>query len=135
MSAIASGEAGLRTRESRPHEAVRAASDFDALPPNGRGAAAVLAAAIGCLALAILAFAGDAVPWFARAMELWPPTGPLSGVTSLAILVWAASWIVLARSWRGRDLRLRWVIWAAAAMLGGALLLTFPPFMDALQGK
>ena len=103
--------------------------------PNGPGAAAILAAGAGSLALGVLAFAGDAAPALKRVFSLWTPSGPLSGVSTGAIAVWLAVWFALHRAWARRDLDLKPVNAAAFAMLAGGLLLTFPPFMDLLQGK
>jgi hypothetical protein len=102
---------------------------------NGPGAAAILAAGIGSLTLGILAFAADAVNAIARASIIWTPTGPLSGVTTGAILVWLLAWLVLGRRWRRREVDLVPVNIAAFVMLIAALLLTFPPFGDMLQGR
>ncbi|HEV2700161.1 MAG TPA: hypothetical protein VGV09_00915 [Steroidobacteraceae bacterium] len=104
-------------------------------PANGSGAASLLAAGIGGCALGILALAGDASPGIARALNVWNPTGPLSGVTDLAIIVWVLSWLALSRLWAGRNLPLRRISIIAAALFLVGLLLTFPPFMDLLQGK
>jgi hypothetical protein len=102
---------------------------------NGRGAAAVLAAAIGALALGLAALAGDASPHVAAVLNIWKPTGPLSGVTDAAILVWLAAWFALSRRWARRAVNMVPVNLTALAMFVAALLLTFPPFMDLLQGK
>lgn len=102
--------------------------------PNGPGAAAVLAAGIGSLALGVFALAGDAVPQIRRAFNIWNPSGPLSGVTTGAVVVWLVAWFLLARRWSSRDVGLTAVTVTALAMLAGGLLLTFPPFMDLLQG-
>lgn len=56
--------------------------------PNGPGAAAILAAGIGCAAVGVLAFAGDASPAIGKLLNIYNPTGTLSGVTTLAIIVW-----------------------------------------------
>lgn len=48
--------------------------------PNGSGAAAILAAGIGCAMLGILAFAGDASDSIGKALNFYSPTGTLSGV-------------------------------------------------------
>jgi hypothetical protein len=106
-----------------------------AVPPNGAGAAAVLGAAIGGLVLGILALAADAVTAVGGLFNIWNPTGPLSGVTSAAILAWLVAWLVLAHLWSGRNLDVRRVNFWATAMFVVGLLLTFPPFMDLLQGK
>ena len=103
--------------------------------PTGPGAAAILAAGIGSLALGVFAFAGDAVPALTRTFSFWQPTGALSGVTITAIAVWLMSWFLLSRRWAHRDIRLGPINAAAFVMLVVALLLTFPPVMDLLQGK
>lgn len=103
--------------------------------PTGPGGAAILAAGIGSLALGVFALAGDAVPALTRAFTFWQPTGALSGVTISAIAVWLLSWFALSRRWARRDVRLGPINAAAFAMLVVALLLTFPPVMDLLQGK
>jgi hypothetical protein len=102
---------------------------------NGPGAAAILAAGIGCFVLGVLALANDAFSAIQSVFVIWPPSGPLSGVTTAAIAVWLVSWFFLSRLWSGRDVNLSWVNLVAFAMLIGGLLLTFPPFMDLLQGK
>src|SRR5450759_4505627 len=71
------------------HERV---GDMPGLLPNGPGAAAILAAGIGSLALGVFAFAGDAFATVKHAFNFWNPTGPLSGVTLTAIAVWLAAW-------------------------------------------
>jgi hypothetical protein len=103
--------------------------------PNGPGAAAILAAGIGSLALGIFAFAGDASPTTLHAFNFWNPTGPLSGVTSSAIVIWLVAWFLLSRHWARSSVSLARVNSAAFIMLIAGLLLTFPPFMDLLQGK
>jgi hypothetical protein len=102
---------------------------------NGRGAAAVLAAATGCFALALLALAGDASPSIAAALNFWKPTGPLSGVTDVAILLWLAAWFLLSRRWGGHDVNLVRINLVSFATFAAALLIVFPPIMDFLQGK
>lgn len=105
------------------------------MPPNGGAAAAVLAAAIGICALGVLALAGDASPAVAHALNVWHPTGPLSGVTGLAIIVWLVAWFTLARTWATRELDFRRINIIALILSVAGALLTFPPFMDLLQGK
>jgi hypothetical protein len=101
---------------------------------SGPGAAAILAAGIGSLALGVFAFAGDAVHAIGQAFSIWPPSGPLSGVTTAAVIVWLISWFALNRVWAAREVNLMPVNVAAFAMLAAGLLLTFPPFVDMLRG-
>jgi hypothetical protein len=103
--------------------------------PNGSGAAAILAAGIGCAAMGILAFAGDAWEAIGKALNFYNPTGALSGVTTVAILVWLLSWFVLSRLWHGRTVAMVGVNVWAFALLAVGFLFTFPPFMDLLQGR
>ncbi len=112
-----------------------ASSPVSDVMPTGPGAAAILAAGIGSLALGVLDFAGDASPPVGRLLSFWPPTGTLSGVTTLAIVTWLVAWFALARRWAGRDVRLAAVTGCAFAMLFAAFLLTFPPFIDLLEGR
>lgn len=103
--------------------------------PTGPGAAAILAAGVGALALGVLALAADAVPTLRQALIIWRPTGPLSGVSSAAVAIWLVAWALLSWRWSARNVRLGPVNTAAFAMLAAGVLLTFPPFMDWLQGK
>jgi hypothetical protein len=106
-----------------------------ATPPNGAAAAALLSAAIGSFALGVLALIADAFGTVGRAFSIWRPTGPLSGVTDAAIIVWLITWFTLSRRWAGRDLTFGRINRIAIALFAAALLLTFPPFMDLIQGK
>jgi hypothetical protein len=103
--------------------------------PNGPGAAAILAAGIGCAAMGILAFAGDASDTIGKLLNFYNPTGTLSGVTTLTIVIWLAAWFILSRMWAHSTVALAKVNLVAFALLLVGFLLTFPPAMDVLQGK
>ncbi|MBI3440174.1 MAG: hypothetical protein HY054_16240 [Proteobacteria bacterium] len=103
--------------------------------PNGPGAAAILAAGVGSAMLGILALASDASPAIKSVLSFYSPAGALSGVTTIAIVVWLVTWLLLFQLWRNKEVALSRVNLAALAMLGVGFLLTFPPFMDLLQGK
>ena len=100
--------------------------------PNGPGAAALLSAGIGACALAVLSITADRVAGFQRWMVFYKPTGPLSGVTTSAIVIWLIAWGILELRWRNRNLPMNRVSIAAVVLLIVALLLTFPPLADAL---
>jgi hypothetical protein len=102
------------------------------LNPNGPGAAAVLAAGIGSLAVAVFAIVADKVAAIKSLMNFYKPTGPLSGVTTCAIVVWLAAWALLHRRWSWRNVEARRVTVAAFILLFLSLLLTFPPIADLL---
>jgi hypothetical protein len=99
-------------------------------PPNGSGAAALLAAGIGSFALAVLAIAADQIAPVKNAMIFSKPTGPLSGVTTVAVLIWLAAWVFLEWRWRKKTVEMRGIAAVALALLFLALLLTFPPLAD-----
>jgi hypothetical protein len=103
--------------------------------PNGPGAAAILAAGIGCAVVGILAFAGDASDAIGKLLNFHNATGTLSGVTTVAIIVWLLAWFALNRTWQMQTVSMAKVNVAAYILLAVGFLLTFPPFMDLLQGK
>jgi hypothetical protein len=98
--------------------------------PNGSGAAAILAAGIGSFMIAFFAIAADKFAAIKSVMVFYKPTGPLSGVTTSAILVWVISWALLDLLWRKRTVSLGRISAAALVLLGLSLLLTFPPIAD-----
>jgi hypothetical protein len=100
--------------------------------PNGGGAAALLAAGIGSFMVAFFAILADKVSAVKSAMIFYKPTGPLSGVTTCAIVVWLVAWALLHRRWHRRMVALGPVTKAALVLLGLSLLLTFPPIADLL---
>jgi hypothetical protein len=106
-----------------------------ATPRNGPAAAAILAAGIGACALGAFSLIGDAFHAAAGFFTFYLPTGPLSGVTTSAIVVWLVAWFVLSRGWAGKTVAMAKVNAAAFVLLALGILLTFPPFMDLLQGK
>jgi hypothetical protein len=112
----------------------REGGTVDAIP-TGPGAAAILAAGIGCAAIGILALAGDASETFGKWLNFYNPTGKLSGVSTLAIIIWLASWLALSRAWATKTIPMVKVNVAAFVLLAVGFLLTFPPFMDLVQGK
>jgi hypothetical protein len=98
--------------------------------PNGSGAAAILSAGIGSFALAVLAFAGDKSVHIKSSLVFYKPTGPLSGVTTTAILIWLVTWGTLEWRWRKSTVAVRRINIVALALLALSLLLTFPPVVD-----
>ena len=103
--------------------------------PNGPGAAAILAAGIGSAAFGLFALAGDAFPAINNLFTFYTPSGALSGVSTVAVIVWLVAWYFLARRWATATVAMARVNVAAFVLLAVGVLLTFPPFMDLLQGK
>ena len=97
---------------------------------NGSGAAAILAAGVGALALGVLAVVGDQSAVVKSWMIFYKPTGPLSGVTTMAIVIWLGCWAVLDWRLRRRSVAVGRICLVAALLLGLGVLLTFPPVGD-----
>lgn len=100
--------------------------------PNGPAAAAILAAGIGCFMVAVFALLGDKIASFKSIMIFYKPTGPLSGVTTSAVVVWLVCWVILQWLWSRRMLAMGKINVVALILLGLSLLLTFPPVVDLL---
>jgi len=98
--------------------------------PNGPGAAAILAAGVGCFALAVLAIAGDKSAIIKNSLIFYRPTGALSGVTTVAILIWLLTWVILEWRWGKREVAAGRVNAFALALLALGLVMTFPPVAD-----
>jgi hypothetical protein len=103
--------------------------------PSGAAAAAILSAGGGCFSVGLFGVLGDAFPTLGHFFNFYNPTGPLSGVTTTAIIIWLISWAVLARLWGGREVSMGKINLVSFLLLGAGLLLSFPPFGDFLQGK
>ena len=99
---------------------------------NGPIAAALLACAFGCFVLGAIAVAADGSKRIASFLIFYRPTGPLSGVTTIALALWLVSWVVLAARWKNKTIAFGKVSILAFVFLALGLLLTFPPFGDLL---
>jgi hypothetical protein len=97
---------------------------------NGGAAAAILAAGIGSFLLSVFAILGDQSAFFKRIFVFSKPTGPLSGVTTCAIVAWLVVWFILHRAWHRRNIAVAGVSAAAVILLFLGVLLTFPPIAD-----
>jgi hypothetical protein len=97
---------------------------------NGPAVAAVLAAGVGCFAIGAISVAADKMPSLARTLFFFRPTGPLSGVSTVAIIAWLAAWGVLHYRWQSRNVNSGRIVAIALVLLAAGVLLTFPPIGD-----
>ena len=104
-------------------------------PSNGPVAAAALSVGIGALAFGIAVVASEASPAIAAKLNWYNPTGPLSGKTSIGIIVWLVAWAILSALWKRGSVRLRPVLMTSLALIAIGFILTFPPVFDAIAGK
>ena len=80
--------------------------------------------------ISVLAIAADKSAWLKSLMIFYKPTGPLSGVTTSAIVLWLIAWAILEIRWRRRNVALVRIHAAALVLLVLSLVLTFPPVAD-----
>jgi hypothetical protein len=92
----------------------------------------MLAAAIGSFVLAILAFIGDKSVPIKNSLNFYKPSGPLSGVTTVAIVIWLGCWLLLELRWGKRSVAMGRINWVSLTLLALSILLTFPPIVDVL---
>jgi hypothetical protein len=97
--------------------------------PNGSGAAAMLAAAVGSLVLAVIAFAGDKSVLIKNSLNFYKPTGPLSGVTTVAIVVWFLAGVFLEWRWGKQTVAMSRINRVSLAMWPSAFC---SPFLQSL---
>lgn len=103
-----------------------------AILTNGSAAAAILAAGIGSFVLGVLAVAGDKSALLKNWFTFYKPTGPLSGVTTSAIVVWLVCWGALEWRWRKTNVSAGLISALALALLLLGVMLTFPPIAELL---
>ncbi|MBI5829222.1 MAG: hypothetical protein HZB20_06705 [Chloroflexi bacterium] len=98
--------------------------------PNGPVAAAFLAGGIGCAAMGLITTASAASAGFANSLKWVGPAGPLSGKTTLAVIIFFVSWAVLHFIFRGKETNFSRITTIALVLVVIGLLGTFPPFFD-----
>jgi hypothetical protein len=98
--------------------------------PNGRAAAAILAAGIGSLALGLLTTLPEGIVPLRQALNFYNPAGPLSGKTAMAVVVWLVAWIALHGLWANREVAFGKVVMATLVLIGLGVLGTFPIFFE-----
>ena len=108
-------------------------------PDDGTAAnsasAALLAAGIGCLAMGIVTTLSEAIKPVADALNLYKPTGPLSGKSTVTILAWLITWAAFSRFARNRKINSgRWITVTMVCVVIG-FVMTFPPFFDLFGDK
>jgi hypothetical protein len=63
-----------------------------------------------------------------KALDFYLPTGPVSGITTLAGVVWLVGWVALHRLWRNRQIDFRNVYIVILVLVGLGLLGCFSFF-------
>ncbi len=103
--------------------------------PNGSAAAALLAGGIGAIAIGLMTVLAEVSQGLRTALMFYRPSGPLSGKTTVGVIIWLIAWAILDRRWRRREVDFgRAAMWAFI-LLSLGLLGTFPPFFLLFAGE
>ena len=86
----------------------------------------MLAMGTGALLMAVLAIIADHSTTIRKALTFYTPAGPLSGVTTSAIVVWIACWIGFDLRWKRNNVSDSALL-VGLYMLALSFLLMFPP--------
>lgn len=103
--------------------------------PTGPAAAALIAAGIGTFTVGLITSLAEAFGGLKTALNFYNPSGPLSGKTGVAVLVWLVSWIVLHSMWRTRNPEIGRLFTWTLVLIALGFLLTFPPIFEAFAGE
>ncbi len=95
---------------------------------NGPAAAALVAAGIGSVALGLFTTLPEANTSVKEMLSFYSPVDPLSGKTTLAVIVWLLSWAILHGWWRNKELAFGKVFITTLALIALGIVSTFPPF-------
>jgi hypothetical protein len=100
------------------------------LVPNGLAASAILAAGIGCLAMGVFTVLGATFRVIHNSLAFYRPVGTISGITTLMVVIWLLSWIVLHLRWKNKELRFMPIFALALILIGLGVVGIFPPFLQ-----
>lgn len=126
--------------EPGAHDDVAVAPELEALnlvdKPDGPAGAAMVAAGIGILTLGLLttlAVISDPIHDFLDWWSWGQGVGPLAGKTTIAVIVWLVSWLVLYLWWRNKTVNLKTMFYSGLALgIIGAIGM-FPPWFELFE--
>jgi hypothetical protein len=99
--------------------------------PEGPIAAAIIAGGIGAAVLGLLTTLAEASTDIHDWLDWDADVGPLSGKTSMAVIVWLVAWAVLHVVYRNRPYETRRAVIIAVVLIALGVLGTFPTFFQA----
>ena len=98
--------------------------------PNGPAAAAVLSAAVGVFVIGLVTTLAEISAGLKAALAWYTPAGPLSGKTSVGVIVWLVTWAVLASRYRDKTVDMARITFWSWILIALGLVFTFPPFFE-----
>jgi hypothetical protein len=97
---------------------------------EGKALAAIVAAGVGSAAVGMLTTLAEVSPGLKNVLNFYDPVGPLSGKTTVAVIVWLITWYALARRWGVRPPVMRSALVATFVLIGVGFVGTFPLFFE-----
>jgi hypothetical protein len=101
---------------------------------DGRAAAAMIAAGVGCAAFGVAVVVAESVAEVKKLLTLSAAAGPLSGKAVVAVVIYAVFWLFLHLALRRSQTKITTVGRLTMILLGIGLLGTFPPFYGLIAG-
>lgn len=114
-------------------EAVRTESAVSTRIATGAAAGAMIASGIGTLVIGMMTTGAVLSSGLKSFLNMYNPAGPLSGKTTVGVIVWLISWFVLNRIWKDEDYDLAKAFTITLILIGLGLILTFPPVFEAFE--
>ncbi|KAF0108060.1 MAG: hypothetical protein FD146_1074 [Anaerolineaceae bacterium] len=102
--------------------------------PNGPVAAALLAGGIGSAVLGLATISVEASAAIKTALNWYNPVGSLMGKSSLGIIAFFLSWVILNTIWKGKETNFSRIAAIALVLVAVGLIFTFPPVWHLLLG-
>jgi hypothetical protein len=96
----------------------------------GKALAALVAAGVGCAALGVVTTLAELSPGLKTVLNVYDPVGPLSGKTTVAVIVWLIAWYALTRRWHARPPVMKSALVATFVLIGVGVVGTFPLFFE-----
>ena len=97
---------------------------------DGASAAAILASGIGCFAVGLMTTLAEASTALADSLRFVGPVGPLSGKTTVAVVIWLIAWAILHFAWRDQVKQFGVIFTTTIALIVLGVLGTFPIFFE-----
>jgi hypothetical protein len=90
---------------------------------------AFIASGIGSTVLGLMVVLAEASENFANSLKFVAPVGPLSGKTTIAVIAYLVSWVLLHFT-IGKNIKLNTAFTITLVLIGLGFLMTFPPFFE-----
>ncbi len=100
---------------------------------KGTAAAALISAGIGSMFLGIFTTGAVLSAGLKDVLNLYNPTGPLSGKSTFAIVIWLVTWWILNNMWKDKEYDIDKAYKIFMILLGIGIVLTFPPVFEAFE--